>query len=168
MKIQIGFVVALLLLVASPAFSQDDEPARRTLRGLKGVYVLVEDLESDAEKAGLSTNQIYTDVVLRLRKAGIKVLTWQEVSNEPGNPNLYIRASTMDTANGLYAYNIDVHLSQLVMLTRKSAIKFHATTWIVSRLGTVGFAVMPTIRDSICDLVDKFINAYLAMNPLNK
>ncbi len=39
---------------------------RESLRGLNGVYVLVEDLNDDAKRAGLGVAQIKTDVELKL------------------------------------------------------------------------------------------------------
>ena len=64
--------IAMLFLVvcifAVSAFSQgDSEFSRPTLRGLKGVGVFVKDIERDAEKVGITTDRIQTDVELRNR-----------------------------------------------------------------------------------------------------
>ena len=48
--------------------------------------VLVEDMTDDAKRLGLNTVQIQTDVELKLRLAGIKVLTKEERYGTPGTP----------------------------------------------------------------------------------
>ena len=53
----------------------DGKETRKTLVGLSGVYVLVETIEDDVERDGLSRAQIQTDMELKLREAGIPVLT---------------------------------------------------------------------------------------------
>src|SRR2546430_1281063 len=66
---------------------------RETLKGLSGVGVLVENLRADVEAEGLRKADILTDVELRLRKNGIKVLTGTEQSKAPataGAPCLYV------------------------------------------------------------------------------
>jgi hypothetical protein len=40
-----------------------------------------------------------------------------------------------------------------------------ATTWSVTAVGTVGRENLRNIRDFIKDDVDKFVNAYLSVNP---
>ncbi|MER3447850.1 MAG: hypothetical protein C4291_13930 [Candidatus Dadabacteria bacterium] len=49
-----------------------------SLRGLHGVRVLLTDLNSDAKQEGLIKSELQTDVELRLRKAGIRVLTGED------------------------------------------------------------------------------------------
>jgi hypothetical protein len=69
--------IFLALALAAPAlsFASDDEYTRESLRGLHGVYVLVEDLRPEVEQAGLTVAMIRTDAELKLRLAGIRVLT---------------------------------------------------------------------------------------------
>ena len=66
---------ALLCLVAlSPLRAQEDNEDRRMLVGLKGVYVIVEDFEEELERDGLRSHQVQTDVELKLRQSGIRVV----------------------------------------------------------------------------------------------
>ena len=58
----------------------------QSLKGIQGIAVLVEPLGSDVEAVGLHTSDIQTDVELKLRLAGIKVLTLGESFKEFGSP----------------------------------------------------------------------------------
>src|SRR5438874_1872074 len=58
------------------------------LKGLKGVYVLVEGIAQDATQDGLRTIDLRTDTELKLRTAGIRVLSHDEVRKESGRPTL--------------------------------------------------------------------------------
>jgi hypothetical protein len=77
------------------SWASDDKYARATLRGIEGVNVAIESLEPEVERAGLVRQQIETDVELRLRKAGIRVLTEEERQGTPGAPYLYINVNVI-------------------------------------------------------------------------
>jgi hypothetical protein len=160
-------LAVLLLLAARVATAGDDELSRPSLKGLKGVYVLVESLQAEAERSGLSQTSIQTDVELKLRQAGITVLTQAEMLEAPGGPHLYISVNTQSSQSGLlYAYSIRVALCQDVRLDRDPSIRiFSATTWFVASVGTAGRNRLRDIRDMVKDDVDTFINAYLSVNP---
>jgi hypothetical protein len=67
-------VVALLLLVAwRPAWASDTATERATLKGVKSVSVLVENISPEAERDGLTKSQITTDVELPLIRFGGRV-----------------------------------------------------------------------------------------------
>jgi hypothetical protein len=76
----------LLGLVGIESWAMDTEDTRATLRGVEGVLVVVEDLGDDVEQAGLTRQQLQTDVELRVRQAGIRVLTRAEREGMPGTP----------------------------------------------------------------------------------
>jgi hypothetical protein len=143
-------------------FAIDSEQTRESLRGIKGVRVVVEDVSADAVRDGLTRDQIQTDVELRLRKAGINV-----VNNTPAARAILSIYAHLLKANGNlgYIYNCDVHLAQLVT-ANANGVSVVATTWSTGMLGGVESSNMPrTIRDNIGDLVDDFLNAYLSVNP---
>jgi len=48
-----------LLVAASAAISQDDENTRRSLKGLKGVWVGVSGLGAEADRDGLNKTAIW-------------------------------------------------------------------------------------------------------------
>jgi hypothetical protein len=154
-------IIALLTLPTSAA-AYDDERTRATLKGIDKVAVQIAPLTAEAERDGLSRSMLQTDVELRLRQAGITVV------QEPATtPVLYVRVETFKPRdNSSYAYTVCVELHQAVSLARASAIRSAVPTWSVEVLGTVGEKMMlPTLRDSVGDRVDRFINAYVAVNP---
>lgn len=155
--------LAMVLLVAAGAATgqSDSEATRRSLKGLEGVRVLVESLSAEAERDGLNETTIQTDVELKLRQAGIRVLT-----KETG-PYLYISVNaSLQTDFRLYAFAISVEFNQSVRLDRDPDVWIPgAVTWRVGGVGSVGQFKLRQLRDSIRDYVDQFINAYLSVNP---
>src|SRR5947207_10859466 len=98
--------VLVVLGTLSAAFSvplvgQDDEYSRKTLAGLNGAAVLIEQIRDDAQHDGLWTGQVQTDVELRLRQAGIPVLTEEQMLAAPGSPYLYVNINTYKSESGL-------------------------------------------------------------------
>jgi len=142
---------------------------REALVNLTGVYVLIEGLPDDVAKAGLSVTQLQTDVELRLRQSGVRVLTTREErASVPGNPTLYVNVNAMEIAPKFYAFNAALELEQDVTLVRApSVVLYSARTWSASStLGTVSRGELADhVRQKVRDKTDEFINAYLATNP---
>lgn len=155
--------LALLLTVAVGAKGGDE----KSLQGIQGLYVLIEPLTSEVERAGLHITDIRTDVELKLQLAGIYVLTEEESSKKAGSPYLYVNANVMLSreSQGVFHYSISCELDQVVTLTRDPSIITFASTWNVGGVGLVGANRLPDIRATVRDLVDQFINAYLSVNP---
>jgi len=156
---------AFIMALVFPVVALDNQGERETLAGLTGVGVLVEEMNPDAEKDGLARSTLQTDVELKLRQAGIRVLSKDEWLAAPGRPSLYLNVNTF-SRTGLYAYCILLKVKQRVTLIRNLATTSWGTTWD-SRgfMGTVGADNLHTVRDDVRDQVDQFINAYLAANP---
>ncbi|MBI3330423.1 MAG: hypothetical protein HYZ81_27400 [Nitrospinae bacterium] len=162
----VGLVVALLVMTTAAVWGLDTNQTRATLRGLTGVHVMVEEISPEIKRAGLTTTQLQTDAELRLRKAGIRVLTQEESLATPGGPYLYIRVTGLkdETVTGRplgYAAFTEVSLHQNVRLARDPAITaVGAQTWnSASRIWLVDSAKVRLIRESVADQVDEFINA---------
>lgn len=168
MKSRALLLIVVLLASRSLGFAQD---ARNTgaLRGLGGVAVTVYDITQEAERDGLSQATLQTDVELRLRKAGIRVLTGEQWLNEPGQPTLKVIVGLYkvpsDRVDG-YAKSLRGELWQHVLLSRNPSTILRAATWTSVEL--VGISNSDTlnksIRDDVADLVDDFINNFLAEN----
>lgn len=156
--------MAVILLSAPPALSvpaQADDHAltRATLKGVPAVQVLVEEIEPDAEKDGLTRDQVLTDVGMRLRKAGITVVP-------SAKEYLYVNVNTYKSGTDLYAFAISVEFKQGVRLIRDSKVVTFAPTWSVGSVGTVGPKNLQRIvRANVANHVDEFISAYLEQNP---
>jgi len=144
-----------------------DELGKESLKGLNGVYLIVERLNPDIEKDGLTKNSIKTAVELKLRMAGIKVLTKEEIFKDPDSPVLHVQVVSIKerTIDSFYAIGINIELYQHVFLIRDKSIIFHTATWcdklVVMRLAKEVYS----LKDVIKDRIDEFINDYLAVNP---
>jgi hypothetical protein len=152
----------VLLLLALPAASVQYAGQVKALAGLEGVSVSVAPLNPEAERLGLTRAQIKTDVELRLRKAGIRILKREETKETPGKPNLIVDVTT-SISGGLCAYMITVQLGELVSLARGN--KVYATIWVATGMGTFWTQDIRKIRGYVGDCIDEFINDYLAANP---
>jgi hypothetical protein len=136
-----------------------------TLRGLTGVWVVVERFNLELEQGGLTQSQVQKDTEEKLRQVGIKVLTQEECWQTPGMPWLYITAALLKASDTTYAATIGATLHQEVQLTRDPQMKTFGATWDAGvHIGAVGAERLPTVRESVGSLVDKFIADYQAVN----
>jgi hypothetical protein len=162
-------MVALTLILATVyhVLAQDTQFNRATLAGLTGLDVIVDDMNPNAERDGLAKSALQTDVELRLRHAGIRVLTENESIAAPGSPYLHLRVMAAKNDLRMYGYSIELELKQLVRLDRDPSMRSVATTWGA----LVGVGIVPAgdlshvVRERVRDAVDGFINDFLAANP---
>ena len=134
-----------------------------TLRGLKGVAVVIELPGSESERGGLKASRLQTDVELRLRNAGIPVLTKEERTSTPGSPYLYVNVHVRGTRLGVYMFTITVQLRQEVVLKRNPSAEASVATWEGRSMGHT--YDLQDIRIRVGNRVDEFINDYLSENP---
>jgi hypothetical protein len=153
------------LNTASYGLAQDDEDTRPTLRGFPGVYVVVEPLNPQIERDGLTTDQVQRDMELKLRTAGIKVLSKEEFQKTLGKPYLYVNVniSPLRTQITRYIFYIRLEFNQEVSLVNSPMTVVPAGTWSAGGWG-IDFS-LENIRDILKNQVEKFANAYLAVNP---
>jgi len=150
----------------SVVFAQTIGWERQSLRGLKGVYLVIAEVPPEAKREILTTNQLRTEVKLRLRKAGIQVLTWEEWLETLGKPFLYVRVHSVKGGDlKSHVFSIDVSLEQEVSLMRSPDIKSHAVTWKTSTIVIVNNLRLLSIRNKVVGLIDKFTKDYLAVSP---
>src|SRR5215467_9380734 len=135
-----------------------------TLRGLKGVMVFIEDIDTDVENHGLTKGLLKKEVESRLRQADILVLTRDEAFNMLGKPYLYLNLTTHNTGVELYSYSLRMEFNQDVCMVRDPSLRASATTWIANVVGIVGTRNLPAVAEDATQLTDKFIHDYLAAN----
>jgi hypothetical protein len=165
--LMIFMVFTLPSLLASSVFAINGKSNRATLRGLKGVGVLVENLPPEVEKQGLNRDQLQKTIESRLRKAGIKVFSKEEAFRTPGEPHLYvnINVNIAKTESDIYPYSIDLLLIQMVSLLRDPNLTTYAVTWSTGGVGSIGKTIVGELGESVEAMVDVFIKAYLEENP---
>jgi len=121
-------------------------------------------MNPQVERLGLTKAQIQMDVELRLRKAGVRVLTLEERRKVPGMPYLYVNVITaFNPDSPHFIFGITVELGEMVTLER--GFQAHGVIWSTVEVGSVGTSNIMQIRDGVGDMVDKFINDYLVANP---
>ncbi len=168
-------VTVVLIVLAGPlgrlpprAWGSDTESERQSLAGLAGVYVAVEPLD-DRVRDLLTVDTLRADVELRLRLADVRVLTKAEWLQAAGGPYLYLNVNVLPSSStdpGLFAYSVLLEINQDVTLQRDRRIAGTAATWSARGLGLAGRnRLEEAMRQGVRDLVDKLINAYLAINP---
>lgn len=157
---------ALLVCSIAPATASDSEIDRASLKGLQGVFVLIEDLNPPEEQAGLKTVDIQADAEQQLKAAGIPLLSKTQNIDTPGMPTLYISVSVASsTATDVWPFSIDVNLEQQATLKRNpDTFVPTAITWHVGSIGAVEKSNIRSVRDRVKEQVAKFVNAYFKVN----
>jgi hypothetical protein len=138
---------------------------RDTLRGLAEVSVLVEYLPDDIEREGLSRESIKRDIEVRLREAGLRVLSTAEIAKLPGAPYLYVAVYAITGPVNGSGYAVVLALKQLVQLSRNPAMELFTTTWEgPAPLSLANAPKAAEIRNKIADAVERFLIDYQAVN----
>jgi hypothetical protein len=174
-NIKFGSIFILLffaLCSESSGFFDKAPQSRESLKGIQGFYVMA-DIGKVFEEIGLFGETIRTDAELKLRQAGIRVFALEETKAIPGNPAFYIYLMGLKQSDirsfPLYLFRIDVYALQNARLERNNASYGWAPTWSEDYIGMRGSdnpdVVSKHIRDVTKDLIDRFINAYLSVNP---
>jgi len=165
--------VVIAMLVASTRFDLNAAQAgtteeRESLRGIKGIGVLIEGITPDARADGLSESEIRTAVELIFRSSGIPLLSEAKSSKPFLAPYLYVNVKALTTKLGLSHYCVEVQFRQYVSPVNRTEKSFpiHATTWQMSMVGGVGADNLRSIISvSVEPLVKNFANDFLALNP---
>ncbi len=138
-------------MTVSSLYAIDSELTRRTLLGLKGVSVAVENpqpnIQKYAQRFGLTKDQLQKDIEQRFTKAGITVLNQEKWLQTPGRPVLYVIVNTHEYEKYWYAYTIVVDLMQITTLETNPDIKTLASTWSINMAGIANIGTLNTIKD---------------------
>jgi type II secretory pathway component PulF len=168
--LQMVVVFAFLAGFVLPAFAFDAEASRETLKGLTGFYVLIEELNpniakyANVQKNNISTQTLKTQVENRLQKAGIQVLSWDEMMKTPDRSMLYVSVNTHEYEKFWYAYDIRIEVRQLATLVSQPGKTISAATWSVNMTGVMNIGQLQTLYDNLGLLLDRFVQAYRVVN----
>jgi len=139
---------------------------RDALAGLQGVYVAVEEFPPGSERYGLTQKALQTDVELRLRQNDVQVISFEEFMKIKSLPYLHVSVTPLINEKfDLAAVSILIELNELAFLVRSPTTCVRCTTWRENSVWLVGLNRLSEVRDKVEDLVDVFINDYLAANP---
>lgn len=158
-KKRIYFVLMTVILVLAKLGSYVLASQIETLRGIKGVAVRVQVVGD-----GLTESQVRLDVESKLQIAGIEILvedySWIEGVSKP--PYLYAELISMKQGKDFYCCYINIRLEQNAFLRRNPGIEGHFPTWSTDALA---WGPLDYIRNRLKELMDKFLNDYLTVNP---
>lgn len=162
----VGAGLALLVGTATGAAAQTFTPTgRETLRGLPGVEVLVEDLERDVERDGLTRRMIVSDVEERLRTGGVAVYTSQRANPSDAKAYLYVLVNSVKVPRqAQYAIDIQVHLRQTLRSLVTPSNIVNAMTWDQTDVMVVGTADLSRVRETIRRYVDQFVRDWTSVH----
>jgi hypothetical protein len=152
--------VIILVLLNKPALAQVLW-GEKSLHGLKGIDIVVEDIGRFDPADGLSGKLVREDVERKLKSAGIKIL-----SEAAGSPYLHVDINTWKEKDGTYLASLELSLKQEVKLERDPSIKLSAITWMESQLITEKAGELSKVlRGEVGRLVEKFVSDYKSENP---
>jgi hypothetical protein len=154
---------ALVAVLVALFFPLRAAAATYGLKGVSVVGVLVERVSAEAQRAGLTEDQLLQDVQLKLRQNGLKVVD----NDQAGGMKLYLNVSCYFLEQRRqFVYSILLGFNQPVVPERQPGTVVLALTWFNGAMGIIPEAELRTgIREKTADLVDSFVNAYLAENP---
>ena len=159
-------VVSLVILIGVALMPQttaaQGHAATTSLTGINTLFVLVEDLPDGAKKLGLAPLALQTDAELKLRLAGLRVITEQESLKVPGGPYLYVDVAATASGDAVFVA-VEVHQDATLELNHK--VVAGVTTW--QRGAVFKYPKAQDIRDDVKDFIDQFLNDWLTANPKN-
>jgi len=158
--------ILLFVLITSLSFASEIEV--ETLRGVKAINVEIV-LSSELQDIGIDENTLRTDTELKLRLAGIKVISekeWLDIDDVNDTVLCLNINGYVEDNSGLCIFNISTKLMQVVSLYRDNKIRTFVGTWSVAMVGCAGRLTRRTyIKETCKNQVDEFVNAYLSVNP---
>lgn len=166
------FVFLFCVLWGLSASAEDKDSNRETLKGIKVLVILIEDLTQEIESEGLTTRDILDDIQQRLQAGGVSVLDTQipgmakklgPVWLKEGGPYLYVRPNLQKTEAGKYAYSIIFELCQTIVLERDDKIQTEGgVTWSINSFGIA--KDLNEIRNTINEQTLKFLSDHKSVN----
>jgi hypothetical protein len=150
-------LVLLAHLLAAPALARQQDIERENLTDIREVNVVVEELASDAEAAGLTRRALLTAVERRLEERRVPLGTSRQ------GADLYINVATHLGSTGLFAYYARVSLQQLATI-EGNQLRAVVDTWDMASLGAVGQGNLPQVEQVVIQLVDLFCDDYFEVN----
>lgn len=140
--------------------------AIRGLRGLGGVYLVIEGIAGPDETAGMTESLLREDAQSCLRGMGLAPMGAGEWLSTAGAPHLYVRVEVAQAISGGSAgVAVAVQVREKVSLERAPEVKVMAPVWGSQRVSHVdGADLQEGIRCSVGALLAEFVEAYERAN----
>jgi hypothetical protein len=153
-------LVLAICLVPIAAVTAGDAPIdRATLRGVKAVHVVLDPIEPELQKAGLTQTDLQTRLENRLKAADVPI--------DPSSPEfLGLRVISVRGNRGPFALSFSLGCYQPVLLVRDQNIRSATPTWDIDTvLMTEPKTLHQATYETIDDLADRFVAAWRSVNP---
>lgn len=160
-----GAFILCALAISAPAWAMRTQYNIGSLKGLGGVYVIVQKLDPDMVTDGLAQDKLEAAIVQRLRAGGVRTLDEDEMVSAKGGI-LYVALDSVKGDNGAYACNVRAELIQVAGLARDRATLVPATTWMTGAVVLVGSKGVPGLQGTTLDVIDEFIQDFRSVNLL--
>ncbi|MEM7008607.1 MAG: hypothetical protein AAF462_05660 [Thermodesulfobacteriota bacterium] len=160
--------ISAVLAIPNNSFSQASPAELATLQGLnqKGIGVRVENVDADAAADGLDVKKLEKIITQKIKKAGVKVITNQEVNTLPGQPRLVLNINTVKQPGPIYIYTTSLDVYQIVILARNNSLSAVSPTWsVLTTGGALPEDLHKSVEASLAPLLDSFIRDYKVANP---
>lgn len=150
---------ALLLLPPATRAAGDAPLDRATLRGLKGIGLVIDVLDPELEKLGVTRDALITRLLARLQGNRIRI--------DPGAAEFAgLRITAVRGNRGPFALALAFGLYQPVLLSRDHDLRTSTQTWEVETVLLADPKVLATAcAESADELADRFAAAYRSVNP---
>lgn len=164
----------LLLVLVAPAWAQSTKDyERESLRGMKGVDVTARVEERTGHFAAfVAAEEVEARLEMKLRQAGVRVLTTEEGAADANQPSLdvYIHALADDISDDgrilSYALYLELVVNQLVYVPRNAAgtQTRYLDTWKKRKILVYGTSTLQqgAVQAALDGLADMFVNDWLA------
>jgi len=156
---RILLTLVLLLLPRATRAAGDAPLDRATLRGLKGVAVVIDVLDPELQKLGITRDALITRLLGRLHSANI-------VIDPAATEFLGLRINSVRAGRGPFALSLSMGLYQPVLLSRNHDVRTSTQTWEVETVLMADPKMLLTAcAETADDLADRFAAAFHAVNP---
>ena len=149
----------LLILVAAASLRAGDSPLERaTLRGVAAVDVVIDPVDPQVAKEGVTKEKLRAWLEERLRAAGIAV-------DASRSEFMALRLTAVRAPRGPFAVALTIALYQPVRLPRDPNVRTATATWDVETVLLADQKLLyQACQDSVDELAARFVAAYRSVN----
>ena len=160
-------VLAVTLGISASAGAQRIDDKGRALTGIGPIGIVVEDIEGNIERYGLTRELLHNSADSSLRRNGVPI------TKSSTSPFIYVHTVTLrlpDRAAFVYCINIELKQPNITIKPNAPWMPILTTIWERGTIGYVPFtdSLPGVVRNAVLEYVDKFSLAYLRANPTSK
>lgn len=162
------------LLLSFPAYGQKyGDFSTEALHGLSTLGLRVEFDGSPEPAAGLTAEQLRSEILIRLSLGGLKVLDGREWQKGKEDPYLYLNVHSIPAAEHgstveSYCYAFSLDLIEKVHLARSPGILADACTWSEGYSGIVPRNDLRRVTEKVGELTLDFVKAVGTANQIRE